>query len=1609
MTDDSLPLFFPEALRDTRILSPRIRAMGFTLADLSWLRSVELATHALRSAQTIPMTVENIMLKAAGSDAEALAGSFMMHPVPNDTQAILYTPYGGLQKFNDRQALLKALDDKLKNAAERKDLLRFLPISQRNAPGTNDAFTLTGQVIGGLVFEEQTRILKQSLRKNVELMLQELSAIPTLTAMLNQLLNNALRRSFPRLDQSATHVSFFVESRVAGATNTTTARHQVDSMPLSDALLRFYLHQTWPSGQVREFTNPLQPSSPVNPVHQYQWEQATKELAASLMPMLASLLQVYWATDVHTGVSRRDFFAQAMSDKARTDLLLKRQSAIISPEQSLALTALLDQESATRSNAASDLKPEKIRIWEYRENYVELAGAMMLNSDSTAYLYTQSNGLQVLKDYADLKAIIQTMVTSTGHDDELYSLLTRRQRDVFLGFDKPEVSGVPMFGPVFHDMVDDIIVKQQHSITDALDTCRHSDGAIDVQALFDRALDVRGMLDNQLLATAITERWSTRPLISGDNRPSVLLAEKAALSLKTFQSVQSSLDLKTAAQPSGSVEQQSTFLETIKADLAHAMSVGIRGEATLRVSTKTLRADEKAMLDTLLNPDKPTRNQREALNGFRPDAWSLTLECSAEPDLMPLANCFLLTERGGLDPAHSGRAILWTPGRGLETFSSVTSVKVELGRRLLDDEQRMLLLENIPRTQYRPHRTYTLGPFRLIERNVLQDRQQSAIEQYLDARRHTHSLELPSSVVQADFEQHKQTPTPLNLQRAMQIAEGIVTQQSLPVWLGAAPESEVLRHLEILEQLRHSIESGKDYLHDVKPLTDYAREQLKALMTRQFPGASLDPDQLLVTPNLALAGPARTLTDFALNHTNTLQNTGFSIASKIAQALPTALDANAVKRLLLQLDIKATYRQFLSDTLAIDAPGVATRQLRFIKQLPWQLLLHAHTLKLQGKLSERGFGLVQQVLDMPDALARAAVTGAKAIVRPLELIATEGAAAVKTLGLYLIGESAAAPQILYAPYDRHLGITEYENEDSVVNAINLPGALQDLLIRRLPDPHQATYKNLLAGSGTSDIRLASSPVDGNLLHQLFIDNKALLSHMLDSQSQPAGQSDWEALKALFSKGLRYGMEFLPGKLAIPHLLWESYTSFKQSAEALQDHHWKAALKTFINGVSQMATLGKLLHQPGASTAEPVVHSDPVVEKPFVATDLAEVDLTSPSRTLLQSFEASTIELKKLGAKAVDGTYLDSKTGYKYAPVNGKVFRIEKFGVAPRIVDDQRQGPYLQNSGTQWVLDPDVHTVHFGKSLSQMYNQFQSHFKARKHINIEAQGMAAIRQLYPQRARMIEQSLDLARSYAFNSLHNLVQLRAVTPGTRLDGFLKAFFDVPAVDKSLLDKIKATIVPLCKALVDPTLDKLDHERFVVGSNRYPWEGLIAFVLDDDQQQKVHFTEKFFDQNLNHYNHVLTEPFDVVAHAQAATLIHEFSHLFSNTLDIAYLESRRPFSDLISTITTQASKLKQDQEQFQREALSIQTPIDELFAYWNSAEKTWQDLDDIPAAKKLSDGIKTITGTSNLKEARRVFRDRASPDRRIDTILRNADSVARLVCEMGRQLDPVPVAEN
>ncbi len=48
-------------------------------------------------------------------------------------------------------------------------------------------------------------------------------------------------------------------------------------------------------------------------------------------------------------------------------------------------------------------------------------------------LYTPTQGLQILKDYEDLKATLLSKFSAAGHEDELFGLLTLEERNRFLG------------------------------------------------------------------------------------------------------------------------------------------------------------------------------------------------------------------------------------------------------------------------------------------------------------------------------------------------------------------------------------------------------------------------------------------------------------------------------------------------------------------------------------------------------------------------------------------------------------------------------------------------------------------------------------------------------------------------------------------------------------------------------------------------------------------------------------------------------------------------------------------------------------------------------------------------------------------------------------------------------------------------------------------------------------------------------------------------------------------------------------------------------------------------------------------------------------------------
>ncbi|MDQ3202067.1 MAG: M35 family metallopeptidase, partial [Pseudomonadota bacterium] len=219
---------------------------------------------------------------------------------------------------------------------------------------------------------------------------------------------------------------------------------------------------------------------------------------------------------------------------------------------------------------------------------------------------------------------------------------------------------------------------------------------------------------------------------------------------------------------------------------------------------------------------------------------------------------------------------------------------------------------------------------------------------------------------------------------------------------------------------------------------------------------------------------------------------------------------------------------------------------------------------------------------------------------------------------------------------------------------------------------------------------------------------------------------------------------------------------------------------------------------------------------------------------------------------------------------------------------------------------------------------------------------------------------------------------------------------------VSKIEKAIEDVFTALLDPTLRSPKSKRFVIGRLWEDADHTFAFTVPTDEKNKIYLAEKFFTPNYDHYRQYLTDSaFPIRAHARAATLIHELTHLISGTEDICYLDSLRPFSDLIDESTATGKAFKTTMVESQENSLSIKTPYTQLFMLQNPDTDVWEELgstypEDTQRQKKV---VLKLTGEENLAGAREKFKK--DPLIRLSVQLANADSVASLITQLGRRL--------
>ncbi|NWC00221.1 hypothetical protein HX882_30540 [Pseudomonas gingeri] len=753
------------------------------------------------------------------------------------------------------------------------------------------------------------------------------------------------------------------------------------------------------------------------------------------------------------------------------------------------------------------------------------------------------------------------------------------------------------------------------------------------------------------------------------------------------------------------LRQQRSVYGSLAEPLSEAVVNGLRCETQFKVLRGDLSESDLELLDSIL--DSHRRDTRPGLHGFIPDAFALTLRTHASATPIKLHNCFLLTERGGLDTEHSGAVLLWTPVHGAQAFPSFHAAEVELQRRLHDPVDRLALLEHIarserptnlplPKNPHANHRVYPALAFELIQDSFWSNRQHSLIDKALGDLAHATA----SSYSDDNFHQHLEScldthasiPT---LEKAIQGGENAALHLALPAWLANTSDSRQFALASLLDRYRQDAATTGDYHQDIPAIRDNARTKVMSLLSRDFPAAGLDPDKINVSLTLGNAAEIirESLSDFALRHFDHIDQSSI-VASTPAGWLPKELTGNRLKSLVKEAAIGSHYGNLLDSYLSASESGSAQHQLAFRKHFSWQSLLHAFTQVIRNTLSSTAHGYIKHLLAMPDGLARKPLNGQSIDVRPLELISGVQAQADPVAGFYLIGRRSGehGPQILLTPQGPPPIFREYTDEAALLNDLRDSNSLQQRVLERLAHERRAHYAQQVFSTPRAPLGISDNPLRGNFFQRLYQDTTALLKDMLGRQSVQDQHPAWSNALSWLKTGLYQGATFLLGRLHLPRLIWQTLLRLKEAGQKAWQGRWGEAIEEFVIGLAQLAVARRGWSPSNLAGPVPTETAD-LIESPFADPAWGVVRLTPRQKAAILDHEAHDVALADMTPVLATGLYQDIATGKTFAAVGGKVFQVQEDNRRWRIVKDHTRGPWLQqNTYKQWSFNLQGHCL-----------------------------------------------------------------------------------------------------------------------------------------------------------------------------------------------------------------------------------------------------------------------------------------------------------------------------
>ena len=1061
------------------------------------------------------------------------------------------------------------------------------------------------------------------------------------------------------------------------------------------------------------------------------------------------------------------------------------------------------------------------------------------------------------------------------------------------------------------------------------------------------------------------------------------------------------------------------YYVSMAAGLSRLRGSALRYEVLIKRAGQQLMDIDIQMLTTVL--DQPLRSQRHAINGFAPDICELSLLLPGRRQAVSLSNCFVLTERGGTDTHNSGRALLWTPVHGLEGYASLSDC-----------------LESLPVRLQARHWAF-LDAFSLNERPVVLAAAQSPLlwvptvieeDWFVTCQRRVVEKNLSDIelIVQQGVASHRSAQGLIHQvaryweEQAVFNLRGIECElrdwlfnEGLPDWLKHASPADRQDYAEIMLRFRQA--GAGDYCEGVPQLLDYAREQLTVRLKADFPDAVLEPDKIEISvvqfsgpAGGEIAGPAavsrltRNLTHFALSNFFNLQSGLRSYRSLGPQPLPSGLDDHYVRELVRSLDLAARYRALLIEKLTPGHEGVAHRQVLFGQQLPAQMLEYALQSKLKGELGETAYGFLKHVFNSPDAKAREPFKGLELVIRPLAFRAIAGRHPDVVRGMYLIGTASldAGPQILYVLYSKDYVLKEFADQKVFLNYLHQTPEFQALVLQRMVsrvrkiyahngffEPHIGYVDPTLSSpvEANPPATLGTEVVSGNLLSRLYADTFELRLARARDQTRSVAQADWASLVYVLSLLADIALLILPGKLSVPLMVWQGEANVQAAVEAVAEERWGEALFDFANGLL-------MIEVARASVT-------PAAPPTLMALEPPAGRLTPEQHNGLRPYAANHVSLVDLIEDAATGFYTQALTGQHYIALDGQVFQVVAWQERWRIyIGDGRDGPLIRRDDQQrWALDLKEPLPGGGQALGRL-SDAPLPAPSASGRTVTATGIDMIERLQPRKARVIREAHEQAVRYTRDCLAHLESVTEVSEfsqETRL--FLARVFSVAAVEKTVIGKLKRAVDKILTTLQSPEYSPVSSARYALFSS--PDQRSIAMTSKMGllvKYKAVFLGDRYFARAADIFEHSVTGrdglEFDRVKHSTATILIHEFSHVALNTIDINYLGVSHPFEELLvpePMFQGPVGKLKRQMQDHRYRQLTTEIARGDLFKEKATNRRAYFAMDF-----RLEYVLLKRTHCQTIDQVRsRFFSD---PAFRADVILMNADSLALLITWLG-----------